>query len=329
MMRKSLLALTLAILAALPVSAQQWAKKMFETTSHDFGRIARGAKAEYEFVLKNIYAKDVHIAGVRVTCGCTTARIKKSLLKTYEKRAIVASINSKTFLGRQSSTITVTIDEPAYAQVQLHVKVFIQSDVVLQPASVQLGSVDQGTPVEKKISVNCTRRSDWKILDVKSVNPHLSGEVVETARQRGRVSYELRVRLDEHAPAGYIKDHLILVTNDQRSKQIPVMVQGRVLSTITLSPGSLFLGVVQSGEKVTKRLVVRGKKPFRITSITADCGCFEFGTSTENTAKPLHLVPITFTAGDKSGKVAKTILIKTDLDDATVELSANALVTQK
>ena len=46
MMRKSLLALTLAILAALPVWASEWPKKMFETTTHDFGKIARGAKAE-------------------------------------------------------------------------------------------------------------------------------------------------------------------------------------------------------------------------------------------------------------------------------------------
>lgn len=329
MLQRTLLILSVVVPLASPVQAQKWAEKMFETKSHDFGAIARGAKAEYEFVLENLYVEDVHVASVRVSCGCTTPSMKKALLKTYEKGAIIASINSGKFTGRQSSTITVTIDKPMYARVQLRVKVYIRPDVLVEPEAVQLGEIEQGEGAQKTVSVSCTRRSDWRILDVKSVNPHLSGEVVETARQRGRVSYELRVRLDEHAPAGYIKDHLILVTNDQRSEQIPVMVQGRVLSPIAVSPGSLFLGVVQSGEKVTKRLVVRGKNPFRITSVTADCGCFEFGTSTENTAKPLHLVPITFTAGDKPGKVAKTIRIKTDLDDATVELSANALVTRK
>ncbi len=128
-----------------PVAAQKWAEKMFETKSHDFGTIARGAKAEYEFVLKNIYVKDVHIASVRVSCGCTTPSIKKALLKTYEKGAIVANINSDKFTGRQSSTITVTIDKPAYAKVQLHVKVYIQRDVVVNPPAVQLGDIDRGT----------------------------------------------------------------------------------------------------------------------------------------------------------------------------------------
>ena len=312
MVRATILALPLAVLAASPLFGQEWAKKMFETTSHDFGTIARGAKAEYEFVLKNIYMKDVHVAGVQVSCGCTTPRIEKPLLKTYEKGAVVASINSKTFLGRQSSTITVTIDKPRYARVRLHVKVFIQPDVVLQPASIELGSVDRGTAVEKKISVSCTRRSNWKIVDVKSANPHLSGEVVETSRRGNRVSYELSARLDKDTPAGYIKDHLILSTNDQRSAQIPVLVEGLILPEIMVSPASLFFGAVPKGQKVTKRLVVRGKTPFRVTSITSDCDCLQFDVSTGETPKPLHLIPVTFTARDQPGRVAASIRIQTD-----------------
>ena len=329
MLQRTVLTLSAVVLLVSPAAAQKWAEKMFENRSHDFGTIARGAKAEYEFVLKNIYLKDVHIASVRVSCGCTTPRIKKPLLKTYEEGVIVAGINSNKFVGRQGSTITVTIDKPMYAKVQLHVKAYIQPNVVVNPPAVQLGDIDRGTGAENKVTVTCTRRSNWRIEDVKSANPHLSGKVVETARSGSQVSYELLVRLDKNAPTGYIRDHLMLVTNDNRCKQIPVAVEGRVLSAITLSPATLFLGTVQAGQKVTKRLVLRSKKPFRIASITADCGCFEFGTPAEDVAKPLHLVPVTFTAGDKSGRVAKTIRIMTDLDEAAMELAAYAVVTQR
>jgi len=329
MLQRTRLTLSAVVLLVSPAAAQKWAEKMFESRSHDFGTIARGAKAEYEFVLKNIYVRDVHIASVRVSCGCTTTRIKKPLLKTYEEGAIVASINSDKFTGRQGSTITVMIDKPMYAEVQLHLKVYIQPDVVVNPPAVQLGDIDQGIGAENKVTITCTRRSNWRIEDVKSANPHLSGKVVETIRSGSQVSYELRVRLDKNAPTGYIRDHLVLVTNDNRYKQVPVAVEGRVLSAITLSPATLFLGTVQEGQKVTKRLVVRSKKPFRITSITADCGCFEFGTLAEDVAKPLHLVPVTFTAGDKPGKVAKTIRIRTDLDEAATKLAIYAVVTQR
>jgi hypothetical protein len=122
--RKSLLALIVTMLYS-PCSAQEWADKMFTARSYDFGNIARGAKAEFAFELTDLYLEDVHIASVRASCGCTTPRIEKDTLKTYEKGAVIAHINSDRLLGNQGSTITVTIDKPQYAQVQLHVKVHI------------------------------------------------------------------------------------------------------------------------------------------------------------------------------------------------------------
>ncbi len=77
-----------------------------------------------------------------------------------------------------------------------------------------------------------------------------------------------------------------------------------------------------------RRNIVKGKKPFRITSIEADCDCFEFGTLAEDAVKPLHLVPVTFIAGESGGKIAKTIRITTDLDEAPIALPTYAAVAQ-
>ncbi len=329
MLRRTALALLVGVLAGSSAYGQKWADTMFETTSHNFGSVARGAKAEFEFVLSNIYLEDVHIASVRSSCGCTQVRIKKPDLKTYEKSAIVAKINSKSFTGDRGATLTVTIDKPFYAEVRLKSKVYIRSDVVFSPDSVQVGEIEEGTAVEKKISIDYVGRSNWQILEVKSANPHISGEVVETRRSGGRVGYELVARLDGDVPAGFLQDHLILVTNDRNKTQVPVTVEGVVQSGITVSPASLFLGVIEPGKKVTKQLVVRGKKPFRIVSVTCDDESFEFGDIKTDEAKPLHLIPVTFFAGEQSGKVLKTIRIETDSDQSPPELSAYAVVAAK
>lgn len=326
MLRRSILSLIFSLSLVAPASAQQWAEKMFEVHRHDFGSVARGAKAEFEFELSNPYLEDVHIESVRSTCGCTTPRIKKALLKTYEKGAIVAKINTDRFLGRKGATITVVFDKPFFAEVQLHVTTYIRSDVVFHPGEVNLGSVDQGKGSFKKIQVHYAGRDDWEILEVRSANPHLSGEVVETSRGNGQVTYELMVNLDEEAPVGYLKDHLLLLTNDHRLTQVPVPVEGRIVSGLTVSPASLFLGVVKPGEKVTKQLVVRGSRPFRITSISCDAEGFEFDTSGEEVPKPLHLIPVTFVAGDHPGRIIKTIRIETDLGESLSELPAFAVV---
>jgi len=327
MTRIARIALLYTLLACTPALAQDWAAKMFEVKRHDFGSLARGAKAEFEFVFTNLYMEDVHVAGVRSSCGCTSVRVENPTVKTYEKSAVIASINTGVFQGTRGATVTVTLDKPFYAEVQLQTACFIRTDVVVHPGSVELGSVDQGAKAEKSVVVSYAGRSDWQILQVKSANPHISGKVVETMRSGGQVGYSLVVRLDAKAPPGYIRDHLMLVTNDQYSPQVPVAVEGRVESTITVSPGSLFLGVLQPGQKVTKQLVVRGKKPFRILSVSSEGKGFEFDTSASKTPKALHLIPVTYVAGDEPGKVSLTIRIETDLGESTPELSAYAVVS--
>jgi len=302
----------LAVLTAAPVTAQEWAKKMFEATNHDFGSVARGGKAEFRFEFKNIYKEDVHVSSVTSSCGCTTPTVTQDTLKTYEKSAILAHFNTGSFLGHKNATLTVTFDKPFYAQVQLHVAGDIRSDVVLNPGGIEFGSVDRGQSAEKEVSITYAGRNDWKILGVRSGNPHLETEIVEKGRGGGKVTYQLRVRLKEDAPVGYVNEQLVLLTNDQRSTQFPVAIEGRVLSDITINPSSLFLGVLKPGSPVTKRLVVQGKKPFHITNIVCEDGdCFEFTLSEE--AKTVHVVPVTFRGSDKPGRTSHKIRIETDL----------------
>ena len=309
-----------------PVAGQDWARKMFETTSHDFGSVARHAKAEHQFVFSNLYVEDVHVSGASASCGCTSTSILNPWLKCYQQGAIVAKFNTGRFSGSRSATITVTFDRPSRATVRLQVKGHIRTDVTLEPGGVVLGDVDRGTPVTRSITVTRTGRPDWKILEVRSANPHLSGEVIDTQSDGYRVRATLQVRLHPDAPLGYIRDHLILVTNESTGSTVPVQVQGRVLPAVTVSPESLFLGVVHPGDSVTKQVVVRGRQPFRVMAITSDDSGFPLNTTTDETPKPLHVIPITFIAGDEPGKVEQTIRFETDMEDVTPSLSTLAVV---
>lgn len=327
MIRKlSLVSALFATLLASPVLGQQWAAKMFKTTEHDFGTVARSAKAEFDFVLSNIYTEEVHIQSARSSCGCTSVQVVKPDLKTYQEGAIRATFNTRSFQGQRGATLTVVIDKPYYAEVQLHVRGVIRSDVIFDPGSVQLGEVDQGSAKEQKVTVYYVGRPDWKVTDVKSSNSYITWNLSETARQGGQVWYGLTVRLSPKAPVGYLNDRLNLVVNDGRGTQMPLSVEGRVVPGITVSPASLFMGVVPPGQEATKPLVIKGKKPFRVLSITCDDKSFKFGKESDTSPKTLHVIPVTFSAGGSTGKVSKTIRIETDLGVSTPELEAYAVV---
>ncbi len=325
MLRNLLHALICTLLIANCCQAQEWAKKLFESTSHDFGTVARGAKTIYRFKIRNPFEETAHIASVRSSCGCTSPKIINPTLKTFEEGEILVEFNTRAFTGQNGATVTVTIDQPYPAEVQLRVRGYVRSDVVFHPGSVRFGSVDEGTPAEKVISVNYAGRDDWKVLDIRSANPYLEVEIKEASRDSHRVAYKLVVRLKEDAPAGYFKSQLVLVTDDQRLTRVPLDVEGHVVSEITVSPQSVVLGDVRVGEEKTMKLVVRGKKPFKILSVECDDDCFTFKKVDET--KALHLVSVTFHPGDDSkGKIQKSIHIRTDRGDKVVTLDAYATV---
>lgn len=328
MFRTMTIAMLLSLLLSHAGSAQEWARKMFSVTSHDFGTVARGAKAEFAFELQNKYEEDVHIASVRSSCGCTTPTIEKEWLKTWEKGAIIATYNTHSFLGEKKATITVVIDKPYYAEVQLTVSGMIRSDVVFHPGLVDFGDVSEGTPSEKQINVNYAGRSDWRIVDIRSEYPHVKVNVSPPVRAGGRVSYDLTVELTPDAPAGNVHAELYVITDDQTSRIIPLVMQGRVISALTVSPSSLYLGELEPGQSVTKQLIVRGKKPFRVVSVNCPDGCFGFKVSDEK--KQLHFIPVTFTAGEHQGQVKQTIQVETDMGSGIcVDCIATASVRPK
>lgn len=328
-MRRILAFILPVVLAwAAEAAAQDWAKKMFETTSHDFGIVARGSKQEYSFIVHNLYKEDVHISGVRSSCGCTSPRITKDTLKTHEQTEIVVVYNTKSFLGAKSATVTVTIDEPYYAEVQLTVSGYIRSDVVFHPGAVEFGSVDSGRGAAVTVAVSYAGRDDWEITDVRSANEHLEVELQEKLRSGGRVNYDMIVRLKPDAPPGFIHDQLLIVTNDSGASNVSLPVEGQVVSALTVSPASLFLGVLKPGDTVKKRLVVRGNKPFRIVSVKCDDASFTFGQP-EAESKPLHFVPVEFKAGDQPGQIEKKIAIETDLGEGgSAQCTANATIKE-
>jgi hypothetical protein len=305
------LAIVGAVSIVAPAAAKDWAQKMFATTTHDFGHVARGSKSEFAFEIQNQYEEDVHIADVRSSCGCTTPTITKATLKTWEKGSIVAALNTKAFLGHRTSTLTVVIDKPFYAEVNLNISGYIHSDVDFQPGSVAFGDVEQGTATKREIEVTYYGRGGWQIKDVRSANAHLGVELGEPRRTAGGMTYKMLVHLDEKTPAGPIQDTLTLVTSDPRLPSVAVTVEGRVVPPLTVSPASLFLGVLKPGQVVTKQLVVTGKQPFKVKGVRCADSAFEFKTG--DAAKKVHLIPVTFTAGDKPGEIEQTIEIETDL----------------
>lgn len=317
-MRSRLSCILWALLAcggAAPVAFAQdlnWAQKMFDRHSVDFGVVARGAVCSTRLVVKNIYQETIQITNVSTSCGCSAAKPSANQIPSGQEAYIEVSMDTQRFMRKKDSAALVTLFEPTKGlrqEVRIPLSVYIRTDVVFTPGSVNFGTVDQGQSSQRKISLAYAGRSDWKVLEVQSPKPYYKAEAVETSRSNGLVNYEVTVTLLPDAPAGPLRDQLTLLTDDQNSPQVPLPVEARVEAEFTVQPDVWALGAVAAGATRTTNVVIKGKKPFKIERIECSSPdeCFKVKLSEDE--KLVHVLPLTFTAPAEAAEIDELFTI--------------------
>ena len=305
-----------------------WAEKMFSELRYDFGNIARGADARHYIEVENLYEETVRITNVSTTCGCTAAEPDVEELATHEVARIQVQMNTVKFMRRKDSNVDVTLtyDGGATRTVRIPITAYIRPDVVLDPGTVQLGSVEIGHGGERVVSIAYAGQNDWRITDVQSQSEYLTTDLVETSRTQGRVNYSLTVTLAPDAPEGTLQEQIMLTTNDERSPQVPVLVEGAVVPDIIVNPSVLALGSLQPGVDRTMSVVVRGRRPFSIDSIECDSDRDCFKVRLNSQVRSVHVLPLTVTPPDEPGEFAEMFYLTISGREEPVTFTAEGLI---
>jgi hypothetical protein len=286
-----------------------WAAKMFKQKSHDFGVVARGADTSYRLNLTNIYEQEVHISAVRTTCGCTAGEPSKETLKSREEAYVTITMDTKKFKQRKDSNVIVVFDKPLYAEVTIPITAYIRQDVVIEPGSAQFGTVYRDDKKEQTLKIQYAGRDDWKITDVKSNHEHVSLKAIEVSRGGGYVNYDLNIALSANVPLGGLRQYMTLVTDDKNSPNIPLLVEADVRADFSVEPTTLALGTMQPGQTVTKQIVIKGRKPFDVESVTCDKAKDVFQVRLPKTAAKVQIIPLTVTAPSEPGTLDEELAV--------------------
>jgi hypothetical protein len=313
-----MLAVVVAGLGSAAAPAQGWAEKMFKGgLSHDFGSVPRGAQLAHRFTVTNIYAVRMEITGVKSGCGCVTATAAKRTLEPHEATTIDVVMDARRFTGAKTVTITITVGPDYISSAQLRVTANSRADIVFNPGEINFGTVTRGQTPSLTIDVEYAGVLDWRVSEVRANDLPIEVSLQEWYRRPGQVGYHVRATLRADAPAGTLKGDIFLKTNDPASQLLPVLVEATVQSAITVVPAALSLGTVKTGEPLTRRVIVRGSRPFRILQIE--------GLGEGITLEPAPAAPpapaqvLVFKClFNQPGDFKRELKIKTDLQDAPV-----------
>lgn len=322
-----------AILSLWSLAASAFAQSSSEQMipaaerAHDFGTVARAAKTEHRFHIKNPFQQPLHLRSISASCGCTTPIIETEWIKPGEVGSVLARFNTTTFSGDRKATLNLSIDAPHHMQLQLNVKGYIRSDIVINPGELNFGSVAQGDGKVIEASIEYAGRSDWKLTGI-SGTEFIDGTLVETARSPGRVAYKLTAKLAPGAAPGPQAAELTLHTNDSRLKTVPVCCFAQIEAPISVSPSHINLGEMKPGQSVQQRLLIKGSAPFEVVDVTAPNMEVRFEPSQE--PKAIQFLNLTLIPDEETGtgEIRTTLTITADMQgqqEIKLELSYKIL----
>jgi hypothetical protein len=234
-------------------------------------------------------------------------------VKPGEVAKVKAAYDTLNFYGPRGATVTVSLQKSGsfveYGELQFTVKGLIRRDVVMNPGEFSFAGLKVAEEAQRTGKLLYAGNPQWRILDVKSSNENISVSFSETERNpaTGRVSYELVAKLNGNQRAGSIDDYLTIVTNDKKTTGMPIAVTGSIKELIEVSP--IQLGVVNKGQKIRKRLILRAGNAIQIKDIQSSDPRINFEIPKE--PKSLHVLTYTLDTS-KTGMIDQTITIMTD-----------------
>jgi hypothetical protein len=336
MTRRGLTAALAGCLAAMTIGAATveaagWADSLFAERDHHFGPVPRGAKVNHDFLLVNRLREPITILNLRPSCGCTSGQASASTVNPGESATVEAVMDTRNFLGEKATILYVTVVTASgrEAEVRLHVTSTILADVVLNPGSIDFGTVMKGQAPTLTLTIDRINAPNWKFERMVSGSRALTAQLVETKRDAaGSVSYRLDVGIKPDAPSGPLREEIRLISNDRETRGIPVPVTAWIRGDLTASPSLLTMGEIASAEGKQGKFILRASQPFAITSIEGVGDGFSIAPY-DGVKKPMHILTVSYKPdeGTTRGDLQHVFRVTTDLPgEPPLDLTATAHV---
>ena len=246
------------------------------------------------------------------------------MLEPRETATIDVSMDAKCFNGPKTVGIRVTVGPEYTSSAELKITANSRSDIVFNPSQVSFGNVNAGDKPDQTVEIEYAGKLDFKISEVVAKDLPLDVSFEEAYRRPGQVGYKVKVVLKSNVSPGLFKEDIYLKTNDPASPMVPLLVEANIQAAVSLSANAFNLNKVKIGDTVTRRVVVRGNKAFKVLSVEGVGDGIE-AVDLSATAAAQQVVSFKCTFA-KDGAFKRELKIKTDLQEAplVVTIEGNA-----
>jgi hypothetical protein len=229
-------------------------------------------------------------------------------------------MDARRFVGQKTVSIWVQFGPNYISAARLQVSANSRADIVSNPGRVWFDAVPSGQTPSATVDVEYSGKLPWQISKVTTpAGAPFNATVKELYRRAGDVGYRVTTTLKAGAAPGPFREDVILETNDPSAPRLTVPVEGSVQWPRQV----LHLGKIKVGEPLTRRVDVRGNRPFLVLGIEGPDGVRLDGEPNTK-ARRSQKVALQLQQA-QPGAFRYEIRIKTDLQDAPVIVAVDGV----
>ncbi|MFG0252986.1 MAG: DUF1573 domain-containing protein [Phycisphaerales bacterium JB038] len=205
-------------------------KIVVEQTELDLGKVPDDRMAETVLRFSNQGEGTLTMRPIRCSCGCTAAKLEKTIYEPGEAGEVTIRFNPSGRRGKQQKTCTLMSNDPQSPSITIKLTCDVMSLVWCEPKNVLVTNSPRGQLVAKQMLLK-SRADTFEVVEIQTTNDHVRTELGETkkvwAEDEGKDHFEttLKVIIDGEAPIGFINGELRVIvkaTEDDQKEAAPV-----------------------------------------------------------------------------------------------------------
>jgi hypothetical protein len=208
----------------------------FKEDRFDFGKIKQGDIVKHNFVCSNKGDVDLVLKDVRTSCGCTAANVADSKISPGKKGKIKVVFDSKGFSEKVNVYINIESNDPVQPFKQLLISADVegppQPRIELDHFKQDLGVILEQEVLQGKIKIKNTGETAL-IFDLRHKDAviYTAGEkAVFPMTVTSKNEIELVVKIPTMNKSGFVREYVLVISNDPKRPKLSVNLCGYVIS---------------------------------------------------------------------------------------------------
>ena len=294
---------------------------------HDFGYAQHQQTITHKFKFKNVGSQPLVIHDVESSCACTAVLLSEKTVLPGEMAEIEAKFETQYYRGRRTATVKVHTNDTDTPVIYFTITGVIAGLARVVPNNLYLKNVGNQEEIHKTIEIYDPGDRRLKVKSVQSSSSYITTKI-RRIRKDG-IAAKIFVTIKPGLPLGKFEEKLTILTEGYRYPHTEVLVKGRIVGPLSLTPDQFFMGFVKKGEVVRRvaHLRKKGTSDLKIQKIESS---HEFVTAKfeEIESGQEYAIEVTFTAPvSETGKSEARIKIHTnDKDQPLFEVPFYAIV---